>query len=211
MYCRHTVTILMQERVMRLDNKKTGALIRALRTERGLTQRQLADGLGVSDKAVSKWECGLGAPEHDLLVELSTLLGIGANTLLTGELDENERVCSNMKNAVYFICPTCGSISVSIGNAQVSCCGRTLAALTAQKPDEAHSLSIETVEDEWYVTSDHPMTKEHYISLVAFATGDRIQLIKQYPEWNLSLRIARRGHGTLLWYCTEHGLFRRLL
>lgn len=53
-----------------MDNEKTGSLIRRLRRERGLTQQQLAEQLGVSDKAVSKWERGLGGPELGLLRKL---------------------------------------------------------------------------------------------------------------------------------------------
>lgn len=49
-----------------MDARNTGTLIRALREERGLTQRQLADALGVTDKAVSKWERGGGCPDVEL-------------------------------------------------------------------------------------------------------------------------------------------------
>ena len=55
------------------------------------------------------------------------------------------------------------------------------------------------------------MRKENYISFVAFATGDRLQVVKQYPEWDLQLRIPRRGHGMLLWYAQADGLLYQLL
>ena len=55
------------------------------------------------------------------------------------------------------------------------------------------------------------MEKENYLSFVAFATGDKIQLIKQYPEWNLQVRIQKRGHGMLFWYSTTQGFFYQLL
>ena len=58
-----------------MDARNTGTLIRALREERGLTQRQLADALGVTDKAVSKWERGGGCPDIELLPGLSERLG----------------------------------------------------------------------------------------------------------------------------------------
>ena len=70
---------------------------------------------------------------------------------------------------------------------------------------------LEPVEDERFLTSSHPMTKEHHISFVAFATGDRIVLQRLYPEWDLQARIPGRGHGMLLWYCTQHGLFYQLI
>jgi len=84
-------------------------------------------------------------------------------------------------------------------------------AQPAEPAEEGHMAKVERVEDEWFITADHPMTKEHYISFVAFATAERINFVKQYPEWDLQLRIPARGHGMLLWYCAEHGLFYQLI
>lgn len=116
-----------------------------------------------------------------------------------------------MKHIRFFVCPDCGSITTSTGNAQVSCCGRPLAPLTAQKADEAHKLRVEEVEDEWYLTTDHPMTKDCYLSFTAFALGDSVHIVKHYPEWDFQLRLPRRRHGTLFWYSTREGLFYQYL
>ncbi len=51
------------------------------------------------------------------------------------------------------------------------------------------------------------MQKSHYISFVAFLNGDTVVIRKQYPEWDLQTRLPFFAHGTLLWYCTRHGLF----
>ncbi|MBP5379789.1 MAG: helix-turn-helix transcriptional regulator, partial [Ruminococcus sp.] len=64
-----------------MDQIKTGELIRQLRLESGLTQKQLAESLNVSDKAVSKWECGTGCPDVSLLSELSDIFGTEVQTL----------------------------------------------------------------------------------------------------------------------------------
>jgi len=189
-----------------MDCAKTGRLIRRLRTEKNMTQLRLAEALGVTDRAVSKWETGRGAPDASLLPALAGALGTNVETLLRGDLAPENPDGGNMKKTKYYYCPGCGSLSLSTGNAALSCCGRTLAPLSPAKPDEAHALTLEPVEDEWYITAGHPMTREHFISFVAFAAPDRIQLIKTYPEWNLQLRIPRR-RGLLLWHCTEHGLF----
>lgn len=194
-----------------MDCTKVGSLIRRLRLEMGLTQRGLADRLGISDKAVSKWERGFGCPELSLWQELSAILGADIEALLSGELSENALVGGNMKKSKYYVCPCCGNVLLATGEASITCCGRKLEALTPTKAAESDRLIIETVEDEWFITSDHPMEKEHYLSFVAFATGDRIQLIKLYPEWGLQVRLHQRGHGMLLWYCTQHGLFYQLL
>lgn len=189
-----------------MDCAKVGGLIRRLRTEKGLTQLRLADMLNISDRAVSKWETGRGAPDASLLPALASALGTNVETLLRGELAPDDPNGGNMKKTKYYYCPICGSLSLSTGNAVLSCCGRTLEALSPTKPDETHALTLEHVEDEWFITTDHPMTRDHYISFVAFAAPDRIQLMKTYPEWNLDLRIPKK-RGLLLWYCTEHGLF----
>lgn len=118
-----------------MDQTRTGALIRALRQNKQLTQRQLADAIGVSDKAVSKWERGCGAPDAD------------------------------------------------------------------------HRLTAELSDGEWYLTSDHPMHREHYLSFAALVNEDTVVLRRLYPEWGAQTRLPYFAHGTLLWYCTRHGLF----
>ena len=182
-------------------------VIRRLRQERGLTQRMLAERLGVTDKAVSRWERGIGCPDVSLLANLSRELGADPAALLSGNLPEESTTGGNMKKAVYFVCPICGAITMTTGAAELSCCGRKLAALTPKKAEPEERLRVERVEDEWFITTDHPMTKAHYIAFLAFAVGDRVQIIRCYPEWDLQQRIPARNHGTLLWYCTNHGLF----
>ncbi len=68
-----------------MDQIKTGRFIAAERKRKGLTQRQLAEILNISDKTVSKWECGNGFPEISLLLPLCSELDISVNELLTGE------------------------------------------------------------------------------------------------------------------------------
>ena len=194
-----------------MDLAKTGGLIRKLRLEKRMTQRQLAEGLGVCAKTVSKWECGKGCPDVSVLGRLSKLLGVEAAALLSGELAGNETVGGNMKKSKFFICEECGSITVSTGMAEVSCCGRRLAAMDMQKAAENQRLKVETVEDEWFISSDHPMEKDNYISFVAFASGGKLEIHKQYPEWNLQLRIQKRGHGMLVWYARDCGLLYQLI
>ncbi len=116
-----------------------------------------------------------------------------------------------MKNSKYYVCKSCMNIIMSTGNAEVHCCGRKLQPLEVKKADDEHKIDIEEIENEWYLTSKHPMLKEHYISFAAFSTAEQLNLIKLYPEWDMQVRIPKRGHGVLLWYCTEHGLFYRYI
>ena len=189
-----------------MDHGKLGQVIRTLRREMDLTQRELAQALGVTDKAVSKWERGLGCPDVSYLPELSQILGADLARLLQGDLTPNEIVGGNMKKMKYYACPVCGGLSFCTGGAEVSCCGRKLAPLEPQKAAEGEKLTAEAIENDWYVTGDHPMRKEDYVSFVAFAAGDRLQVVKQYPEWDLQVRIPGRSHGMLLWYSQRQGL-----
>ena len=192
-----------------MDQTKTGGLIRALRTQKGLTQKALAEAIGVGDKAVSKWERGLGCPDVSLLPEISRVLGVGLETLLSGSLDANDQERGNMKKLNFYVCPDCGNLITAATEAGVSCCGRTLPPLEPQKPEEP--LSVEKIDDSWFISSPHPMTKDHYVSFAALLTGDTLFLRRLYPEWDLQTRIPAFGHGILLWYCTKHGLFRQII
>lgn len=76
--------------VKTLDNEKIGSFIRELRREKNLTQRDLAERLHITDRAVSKWERGLNAPDIALLEPLSELLGVSVGELIRGERDREE-------------------------------------------------------------------------------------------------------------------------
>ena len=171
-----------------------------------MTQKKLAEQLNVSPKTVSKWELGLGCPDLSLLPTLSEALGVQIEHLLSGFLPENSPVPGNMKKSSFFVCPICGSITVTTGNARTVCCGKPLFPLAPQKAAEADKLRVEQVEDEWFLTTEHPMRKDCYISFLAFATGDILQILKQYPEWDLQVRLPARRHGTLYFYSTDKGL-----
>ncbi|MBR5558690.1 MAG: helix-turn-helix domain-containing protein [Oscillospiraceae bacterium] len=194
-----------------MDTIKTGKLIRELRLEKGLTQKALSEMLCVSDKTISKWERGFGWPDPSVWNNLSSILGVGIDSMLNGDMEVSKPIGGNMKKSKYYVCPLCGNVLVSTGDAGIVCCGRKLEPLQAKKAAEDEKLTIEMVEDDWFITSDHPMTKDNYISFIAFATGDQIHIYKQYPEWNLQTRIQKRRHGTLLWYSTTQGFFYQLI
>ena len=187
----------------------TGTTIKQLREKRNLTQAELAEKIGVSSKTVSKWETAKGLPDISLLQPLAQALGISVIELMNGEHITNQNISANMMRTKFHVCPICGNIIHSTGNAVISCCGITLPALEAEEADEEHGITVESVEDEHFVTVRHPMTKEHFISFVAFVTSDRIQLVKLYPEGNAETRLQLRGFGYLYWYCNRHGLFKK--
>ncbi len=73
-----------------MDQIKIGRFIAKCRKEKGLTQMQLAESLGITDRAVSKWENGKAMPDSSIMLELCTILGITVNDLLTGEVTKME-------------------------------------------------------------------------------------------------------------------------
>jgi len=187
----------------------TGTTIKQLREAQNMTQESLAGKIGVSSKTVSKWETAKGLPDICLLQPLAQALGISVIELMNGQHIINKNVSANMLRSKFFVCPVCGNIIHSTGNALVSCCGITLPPLEAEEADDDHRIVIQNVEDEQFLTVHHPMTKQHFISFVAFVTSDRFQMVKFYPEGNAETRLQLRGMGVLYYYCNRHGLFKK--
>jgi DNA-binding XRE family transcriptional regulator/desulfoferrodoxin (superoxide reductase-like protein) len=187
----------------------TSATIKTLREKRNLTQADLAEKIGVSSKTISKWETAKGLPDISLLQPLAQALGISVIELMNGEPISNQNVSANMLRSKFYVCPMCGNVVHSTGNSVISCCGITLPALEADEADAEHMITVEQVEDERFITVNHSMTKQHYISFLAYVTSDRIQMVKLYPEGNAETRFQPRGFGMLYWYCNHHGLFKK--
>jgi DNA-binding XRE family transcriptional regulator/desulfoferrodoxin (superoxide reductase-like protein) len=213
-----------------MNNYVTGAVIKALREKMKMTQEELAQKIFVTSKAVSKWETGKGFPDIGLLESLGKALGVSVIELLSGESITNQNKACNMARGKFYVCPVCGNIIHTTGEAVISCCGITLPALEAEETeaisagstigsdststsndgDSNHALHIEVVEDEYFVTINHPMTKEHYISFIAAISDQGIQLTKLYPEGPAQARFKIAGVRKLFAYCNRHGLFELL-
>lgn len=191
-----------------MDCKKVGALLRQLRTERGMTQREIAERLFVSDKAVSKWERGLGCPDISALDSIADLFGVPVETLLSGELNQCGQNGGNMKRLKFYVCEGCGNIFTAASAGEISCCGRKLSPLEASAPDEGHAPKTEIIDDEFYVTFPHEMSKSHYITFAALAGCDRLYLLRLYPEQDAAARLPRLSGAELYFFCSEHGLMK---
>lgn len=187
----------------------TGTSVKQLRESRNMTQAELAEKIGVSSKTISKWETARGLPDVSLLQPLSQALGISVIELMNGEHIINKNVSANLLRCKFYVCPICGNVIHSMGSAVISCCGVTLPALEAEEGDDDHMITVENVEDEHFLTVNHPMTKTHYITFAAFVTCDRIQMVKFYPEGNAETRMQLRGKGWLYYCCNQHGLFKK--
>ena len=185
----------------------TGIVIKQLREKKGYTQAALAERLGVSDKAISKWETGKGYPDISLLEPLANVFEVSITELISGNEVSNVNVSANMLRSKFYVCPVCGNTIHSMGEAVITCHGVQLTPSQAEETDENHMIFIERVEDEYYVRIDHEMTKQHYISFIAGLSSDGIQMIKLYPEGNAEARLKINGVKKVFFYCNRDGLF----
>ena len=191
-----------------MNSYVTGTTIKKLREAKGITQNELAEKIGVTSKAVSKWETSKGLPDITLIEPLSKILGISVVELMSGDTIINKNTSSNMLLSKFYVCPVCGNIIHTTGESLISCCGIVLPSLDAEEIDESHRVIIENVEDEKFISVNHEMSKSHYISFIAYVTLDKINLVKFYPESNAETRMQFRGRGYLYIYCNKHGLMR---
>ena len=185
----------------------TGAVIKELREKCRLTQAELADKLNVSSKAISKWETAKGYPDISLLEPIAKVFGVSITELISGNAVQNVNVSANMLRSKFYVCPVCGNIIHTMGEAVIHCHGVLLTPCQAEETDEDHKIFIERVEDEYYVRIEHDMTKQHYVSFIAALSSDKIQMIKLYPEGNAEARFKINGVKKLLFYCNRDGLF----
>lgn len=192
-----------------MDCAKVGKLILQLRTEKGLTQKQVADQLNISNKTISKWECGLGCPDASLWEKLANILGADILKLLQGELNPNRPDVGKINRIQFYVCPSCGNILTSTGAASIACCGRQLKPLIPEKSVEDHIPSVMEVEDEYYATMEHEMRRGHYLLFVACVTDDRVWFNRLYPEQSPAFRFPNMRSGADIYlYCIKHGLMK---
>lgn len=191
-----------------MNSYVTGAAVKTLREKKGLTQRQLADRIAVSDKAVSKWETGRGLPDLSLLEPLSSALGVSVAELLSGEQITNQNRAGNPLRGKFYVCPVCGNVIHAFGEGAFHCCGVALPPLEAEACDEEHEIQVEIWDLQTLISLDHPMEKDHYISFIAQVRYDRMELVKLYPEQRPEVRLSYWPGGAIFAYCNRHGLFR---
>ena len=192
-----------------MNNYITGKIIKELREKQQLTQLELANIIGVSDKAISKWETGKGLPDITLIEPLSKALKVSIIELMNGEYIINQNKSSNMLKSKFSVCPICGNIIHTMGENISSCCGISLPILEAETENEKHIINCEIIENEYYISIEHEMTKEHYISFIAYITNDRCEIVKLYPEQNAEARFLKRGKGIIYAYCNKDGLIKK--
>ena len=192
-----------------MNNYITGKIIKELREKHELTQLELANILNVSDKTISKWETGKGLPDITLIEPLANALNVSVIELMNGEYITNKNKSSNMLKSNFSVCPICSNIIHAMGENINSCCGITLPVLEADEENEKHIINCELIENEYFVSINHEMTKTHYISFIAYISNDRCEIVKIYPEQNAEARFLKRGSGIIYIYCNKDGLIKK--
>lgn len=166
-----------------MNAEKTGSLIRSLRIKKGLTQKELAHMICVTDKAVCKWEKGRGCPNITLISQLSKVLEVDIQSILQGYLDKNKKIGENMNHLKFYKCPTCGNLVTSIKSVELSCCGNILSPVSAQtRSDPEYQPVIQEFDGQYSIKFNHPMTKSDYISQVIVVRYDQIMTVNLYAE-----------------------------
>ncbi|MGN0797774.1 MAG: SAM-dependent methyltransferase [Christensenellales bacterium] len=186
---------------------ENGKLLSDLRKAKGMTQKQIADKLGIQAKTVSKWETGHGFPDVSTLSALAGILDVSESAILSGRIIKNAEQVGNMKKMQFYVCPHCGSFLLGAGEGKVFCCGKPLKPAEVKQADDSHEITISEIEGDYFVDLHHEMTKEHYISWVAYVSCDRVLMVKLYPEQDSSVRFPKMYGGKLYYYCNRHGLF----
>lgn len=192
-----------------MNNYITGKIIKELRERKQLTQVELANIIGVSDKTISKWETGKGLPDISLIEPLGKALEVSIIELMNGEYITNRNKAGNMLKSNFSVCPICGNIIHTMGENINSCCGINLPILEAELENEKHTINCETIENEYYISLEHEMTKDHYISFIAYVTNNRCEIVKLYPEQNVEARFLKKGNGIIYAYCNKDGLIKK--
>lgn len=185
----------------------TGAIIRQLRENSHLTQAELAEKLCVSDKTVSKGETAKGYPDISLLESLAQIFNVSVAELFSGSTVQNSNISANMMRSKFYVCPVCGNCIHTMGEAVIYCHGILLTPCQAEESDVKHKITVEQIEDEYFIHIQHDMIKTHYISFIAALSSDKIQMVKLYPEGNAEVRFKMNGVRQILFYCNRDGLF----
>ena len=179
-----------------MNAEKTGKVIFEARMKKGLTQKELAQLICVTDKAVCKWEKGHGCPDITVLHDLSHALGIDIQSLLKGELSASPAHGGNLKKLKLYRCTDCGNLVTATKAIELSCCGKRLEVLPVCNLENSKNSenSMQGGQKKWFepevqefdgqyaLKFNHPMTKENYISNFVYVQCDRATVINLFAQ-----------------------------
>ena len=152
-----------------------------------------------------------GLPDISLIEPLAKTLKVSVIELMNGEYITHQNKSSNMLKSNFSVGPICGNIIHTMGENINSCCGINLPILEADLENNKHIINCDILENEFFVSINHEMSKDHYISFIAYITNDRCEIVKLYPEQNAEVRFLKRGKGIIYAYCNKDGLIKKCM
>lgn len=192
-----------------MNQNQIANLIRNNREKRKMTQMELAQLLYVSDKTISKWETCKSCPDLEMMEAIARVFQMSIYEFLSNQIIETRNKQGNCLKVHFYVCPICGNVLWSLSESVMHCHGISLSSLQVQEINEDHLISIQKIENEYYVSISHEMTKQHYISFIAALSGNRIQFVKLYPEQNAEAYFKMDGVKFIYFYCNQEGLFKK--
>lgn len=188
-----------------MNAEKTGKIIYEARAKKGMTQKELADAIAVTDKAVCKWEKGHGCPDITLLSQLSKVLEIDIQSILRGELVKNRSIAGNMNRLKFYRCPTCGNLVTSVKEIEISCCGNKLHSMELRQTDNPkYQPVISEFDGRYLVSFKHPMTKDEYIANLITVQYDKLMVTNLFAEQEAVVILPQIG-GVRMFVITSKG------
>ena len=138
--------------------------------------------------------------------EAVSFMGALLPTLKRWSAVENRNVAANLKRGCFYVCPTCGNVVWSAGEAVVNCCGNALAPLTPAKNTGVIDATVDTEAGLMRVSISHPMTKEDHLLFIAAVSDDLIRIKRLYPEQEAQAEFWMQGPCRLYVYGIGCGL-----
>ena len=138
--------------------------------------------------------------------EAVSFMGAVLPTLKHCRQAENRNVAGNLHKSVLYVCPSCGNVVWSSGEAVVSCCGDALEPLVAKANDGLLSAEVEVTEGIQRVRIAHPMTKDDHLLFVAAVGDDLVRIKRLYPEQEARAEFYLQGPCKIYAYGASCGL-----
>lgn len=176
-----------------MDNKKIGELIAKLRKEKGLTQQELGDKVNVGSRAVSKWECGTTIPDISIINELSEILGISSDELLTGNLKPQKEIKSKNK-----INNKLNKLKIFLITSTIILIG--IITILIYNNNKTYTYNITATEHEKYRVEGHVTYKNNEITIYIneFTLNDNKLLQEEIKSYQYNIMIDNQyifGYG----------------
>ena len=184
---------------MDTNELNSGLTLRLLRESLGLTQKQLADKIHVSNRTVSAWENGTRKIRHSVMIKILKEYDASIYDLLDNCDDFSDRFR-------FYICKACGNTIIAHKDTSVTCCSMKLIPESMTEFGEFPEYEAECFGDLIKFTVKHEMSLCHYIKFIAYVSRGGCAYSVLNHKSTPTLCAVNYGEGELFVYCTRRGL-----